>query len=387
MNKVCVFTSTRADFGILTPLLKRLLSEPVFELRLFVTGTHLSKGHGLTVDEIKAQQIPIFYQVPVIMEDSVDIFHLGIMAEALSSFAKVLAADKPDFAILLGDRFEALAFAVACNGLGIPIVHLHGGEVTEGALDEAYRHCISKLSYIHFVATERYRERVISLGEAPDRVFNVGALGVDNIKNVQLLSKKEMEAILGIDLRSEVIAITYHPETLNPEKDHAQVKALLTALESRIEAGITSVVFTRANADHGNEAIHKEIEEFVKVHSRTTAYVYSLGMKRYLSLLKIASVVAGNSSSGIIEAPAIGTPTVNIGDRQKGREMAKSIFNVAGTVDEISDAINAAVRFKETHGACSFSLYGIGNAAEQMVEILKSTKFTIFPKKMFYDRK
>ncbi|KYG64175.1 hypothetical protein AZI87_13075 [Bdellovibrio bacteriovorus] len=387
MTKICVFTSTRADYGILTPLIERLEKESGFELRLFVTGTHLLEEHGQTVQEIISQGFKPYYQIKIDMNDSSEVSHLGIMGNSLVRFAKALAQDKPDVAVILGDRYEALSFAIACNGLGIPLVHLHGGEVTEGALDEAYRHCITKLSYIHFVASSRYRERVLSLGEAPDRVHDVGALGVDNIKKIPLLSKEELEASLGITLQERVIAVTYHPETLNPEKDREQVAALLTVLDEKIKEGNTTVVFTRANADHGNEEIHKAIDSFVSHHPKTTAYVYSLGMKRYLSLLNLASVVAGNSSSGIIEAPALGTPTVNIGDRQKGREMAASVFNVDGKSNEIAKAMDAALKFKQENGARSFSVYGSGNAADKMMNILQRIEFKSFPKKMFFDYK
>lgn len=386
MTKICVFTSTRADYGILTPLIEGLSADRTFELRLFVTGTHLLKEHGYTVQEIRTHGYKPFYEVPIDMNDSSKISHLETMGIAIPRFANELSMNKPDVAVVLGDRFEALSFAVACNGLGIPLVHLHGGEVTEGALDEAYRHCITKLSCYHFVAAEKYRERVISMGEEPERVFNVGALGVDNIKRTALLSRAELQQLLGIELKQDIIVVTYHPETLNPDMDDKQVSALLDALKERLNAGNTSVIFTRANADHGNLAVHKEIEKFVSGYPALSTYVYSLGMKRYLSLVAQSTMVVGNSSSGIIEAPALGTPTVNIGARQKGREMAESIFNVSGNVEEISNALAKATQFKSANRGKTFSVYGNGTAAEQILNNLRTIPFSFFPKKLFFDR-
>jgi UDP-hydrolysing UDP-N-acetyl-D-glucosamine 2-epimerase len=365
--------------------LKCLSVDSHFELRLFVTGTHFLAEHGNTVQEIEKDGYEIFFRVPLEMQDQKDVLHLATMGQAVTAFSKALAANLPDAAVVLGDRYEALSFAIACNGLGIPLIHLHGGEVTEGALDDGYRHCITKLSYLHFVAAETYRSRVLQLGESPDRVFNVGALGVDNIKKVPLLSREDLEKDLGISFAKNLIAVTYHPETSNSEKDQGQVQALLDALQGFLAKGETSIVFTRANADHGNEVIHKKIEHFVAGNKAQCLYVSSLGMRRYLSLMKAADVVAGNSSSGIIEAPALGTPTVNIGDRQKGREMAKSVFAAHGTASAIASALQKAIQYKLQNSQQSSEIYGDGNAGSKMLEILKRQVFQSYPKKSFYD--
>lgn len=385
MTKFCIFTSTRADYGILSPLVRLIQADADFEMRLFVTGTHLLAEHGYTIEEIKKDNLRAFYQVPLAMTDKKDVYHLETMGTALTSFSVALAQNMPDVALVLGDRFEALSFALAANGLGIPLIHLHGGEVTEGALDEAYRHCITKLSYLHFTAAETYRQRVIRMGESPDRVFNVGALGVDNIKSIQMLSKEELSRDLNISFKEKIIAVTYHPETSNPERDENQIKSLLSTLQKEVEDGKTSLVFTRANADHGNEAVHRHIENFVSMNSNSCVYVHSLGMKRYLSLLNLASVVVGNSSSGIIEAPALGTPTVNIGDRQKGREMAQSIFNVHDDENGIMEGLKKALLFKAQHKGKNFSIYGDGTAAPKIMKVLKKWRFQRYPLKSFFD--
>lgn len=384
MTKVTVFTSTRADYGILSPLIKRLNTDTYFECRLFVTGTHLALDHGLTIAEIKKDGLNSYYEVPINLTDDAKISHLAIMGESIPQFAKALTADLPDVAVVLGDRFEALSFAIACNGLGIPLVHLHGGEVTSGALDDGYRHCITKLSYLHMVSSKSYRKRVIALGENPERVHDVGALGVDNILHAPLIGRIELEKILNLKFRKNLVAFTYHPETANPEVDMLQISALLEALGKKVEAMETTVVFTRANADHGNQKIHEMIEEFSRKYSQQTAYVKSLGMVNYLSLIKWADAVVGNSSSGIIEAPALGTPTVNVGDRQKGREMAPTIINVSGNSESILVAIEKAFQMKSA-GITPSKIFGDGQSAQKMIEILKKEKFGRFPRKDFYD--
>ncbi|MFM6928206.1 MAG: UDP-N-acetylglucosamine 2-epimerase [Bdellovibrio sp.] len=385
ITKICVFTSTRADYGILSSLIRLLSHDSHFETRIFVTGTHLSKDHGFTLNEIERDGFKAFYHVPLILQDDALISHLGIMGNATVEFSKALAGNKPDAAVVLGDRFEALSFALAANGLGIPLIHLHGGEVTQGALDEAYRHCISKLSHLHFVSNEKYRNRVIRMGEAPERVFNVGALGIDNIKKIPLLSKEELATNLGVSFKNEILAVTYHPETSSPEKDAGQVQALFNALELRLQRGQTTLVLTGTNVDHGNERIQTAMKAFIAKHSSDCIFVPSLGMRRYLSLLNCADVVVGNSSSGIIEAPALGTPTINIGDRQKGREMASSIFNVKGDGGEIAAAIEKGVEYKKVHKNLKLSVYGNGDAGPQILSILKNIVFTPYPQKEFFD--
>ncbi|MFM6927916.1 MAG: UDP-N-acetylglucosamine 2-epimerase [Bdellovibrio sp.] len=384
-TKICVFTSTRADYGILSSLVGLLTQDTHFETRLFITGTHLAQEHGFTLNEIEQDGFQAFYRVPLDLHDDALISHMGIMGNATVEFAKALAGNKPDVAVILGDRFEALAFALAANGLGIPLVHLHGGEVTQGALDEAYRHCITKLSHLHFVSNEKYRERVIRMGEAPERVFNVGALGIDNIKKIPLLSKEELASNLGVSFKKELLAVTYHPETSAPEKDAGQVAALFAALELRLKKGQTTLVLTGTNIDHGNEKIQAVMKSFIAEHSADCIFVSSLGMKRYLSLLSCADVVVGNSSSGIIEAPALGTPTVNIGDRQKGREMASSIFNVIGNVIEIESALERGIEYKKLHRDRKLSVYGDGDAGPKMLHVLKNQVFKPYPQKEFFD--
>lgn len=385
IKKICIFTSTRADYGILSPLIKKLSTDPAFEVRLFVTGTHLLSEHGNTVNEILEDGVTPFYSVTLDMVDNAGTHHLENMGVAILKFSSVLVDSDLDAAIVLGDRFETLSFSIVANGLGIPLIHLHGGEVTEGALDDGYRHCITKLSNLHFTASEKSRKRVLSMGESPDRVFNVGALGVDNALSVRKLSKEELSKDLNIAFREKVIIFTYHPETSSPGKDLKQLSSLLAAVKKRIELGDVTVIFTRSNADHGGCEVHRQIERFVRMNGENCYYFMSLGASRYLSALAIADVVVGNSSSGIIEAPAVGTPTVNIGDRQKGREMAKSIFNVQCDECDILSALNAALTFKLANKGKNFSLFGDGTAATKIVQILKAQKFQLYPIKSFFE--
>ena len=385
MTNICIFTSTRADYGILSPLIRLLNNDVNFNTVLFVTGTHLLEQHGNTVEEIKRDGNSIGYEVPLKMQTEGPSSHLEVMGESLTLFTRALSHKKPDVAIVLGDRYETLAFAIAANGLGIPLVHLHGGELTEGALDDGYRHAITKLSYLHFTSAEIYRLRVLRMGEEPERVFNTGALGIDNAIHSADLSKDALAAALGISFKKYLYSVTYHPETSNPSLNLLQVSSMLSALSEKIKGNETFIIFTRANADPGNEEVHKKIEDFCRSFPEHCYYVPSLGMRRYLSLLRNADVVIGNSSSGIIEAPVFGTPTINIGDRQKGRELALSVFSVNGDQAEISAAIEKALLFKRINKNKNFSIYGDGTAASKMFEILKRFKFLSFPKKHFYD--
>lgn len=393
MKKVCIFTSTRADFGLLSPLIDELTKINDFEVRLFVTGTHLDSQHGYTYHEIQKMGFQAYYQVPLEINRNSG-HHLFLFAEAVQSFVKVLSCDLPDIVILLGDRFEALAFALVSNGLGLPICHLHGGEVTEGALDDGYRHCITKLSYLHFTVSDKCRERVICMGESPARVFNVGALAIDNIKKQKLLNIEELSRSLKVPIRLPLAVVTYHPETMSISADRIQLPAMLRSLEKLIIDKNFCVVMTRSNADQGNWWIDEQMVGFSEKFKSNVSYLNSVGMVRYLSLVKQADLVIGNSSSGIYEAPALGTPTINIGHRQHGRDQAVSILNVSLSNQEItindlsekiSETIEQGVKLKAQLCGKNVSIFGDGQTAQSIKTILQKTHLERFEKKEFYE--
>ena len=384
MKKICIFTSTRADYGILYPLINRLSLDSTFQVRLFVTGTHLMAEHGETLNEIIADGFSAYYKVDL-DATTATLTQAEVMGLAQVNFAKQLKNEVPDLSIVLGDRFEALAFALACSNLGIPVCHLHGGEVTTGALDDVFRHAITKISYLHFTANEKYRKRVICMGENPANVFNVGALAIDNIKATKLWSRKELESDLKFTFNDNTFLVTYHPETMSPEIDKVQIDSLVLALTESIQKYDAKLIITKSNIDQGGEYIDRKITELVKQFPDHCKYVSSLGRVRYLSLLKESTLVIGNSSSGIIEAPAVGTPTVNIGKRQFGRDMATSIFSTGSTVKSIGEAIEIAIKYKATSQGKSSSLFGEGHTAELIYEQLRFRTFEMFPKKIFHD--
>ena len=339
MIKVGIITATRAEYGLLKPLYLELSKYKNVDCKLIVTGTHLSKKYGMTVSNIKDDKINIYKKIKIIddikNENVADIFSNSVVL-----FDKLFKKERFDTIVLLGDRYETLAFAIAAMFNNIPICHIHGGETTEGAIDEAIRHSITKMSYLHFTSCEEYKKRVIQLGENPKRVFNVGSLGVENIVKAKLLTKKELCKDLGLNL-DKYFVVTYHPVTLNNNIQMSDFKNLLLALSAYKDY---QVIFTKSNADSGGNKINSLIDKYVKAHNNVSSF-FSLGTKRYLSLVKYSSTVIGNSSSGIIEAPALLIPTVNVGERQKGRIRVKSIIDCKDDKDSIIKAINRAINF------------------------------------------
>lgn len=336
-RKICAVTGSRADYGPLSAVLKELELRPELELSIIATGTHLSPQHGQTVDEIEADGLSVSARVPVLPGDDGRLAVTAAVGEGTTQLAIALEQIAPDIVILLGDRFEIFAAAQAAFLLGIPIAHIHGGEITEGAMDDGLRHAISKLSSLHFAATESAARRLRQMGEPPDRVIIVGAIGLENSNATDLADRAELEATLGIPLNDPLLVVTYHPETNRRRgSDEQTITALLSALEG-ISYG--SLVFTGVNSDPGRESIETPIRKFAERHPGSTTVVNSLGHRRYFGALRLAAAVIGNSSSGIIEAPTFNVPTVNIGDRQKGRDQAQSIINC----DENEEAIRAAI--------------------------------------------
>ena len=380
--KICVFTGTRAEYGLLKPLMEEIQKQPEFELQIVASCMHLSPEFGLTYQEIEKDGFKIDEKVEMLLSSDTPVGTVKSMGVGMIGYADALSRLKPDMVIVLGDRFEALAFAISSYILRIPIAHLYGGEITEGALDEGFRHSITKLSYLHFTSTEDYKKRIIQMGEFPDRVFNVGALGLDNIKKFKLLTKEEIEQKLGIKFNKYSFLITYHPETLsdsNPQKDFIEI---LKALESFED---TTLIFTKANADPNGRIINNMIEDFV--NKKKNAYVFdSLGQLLYLSVMSHCDAVIGNSSSGIIEAPSLKVATINIGNRQKGRIKAGSIIDCEPINNKIVKAVKKAIspEFKKILQEVE-NPYGDGNSALRIVEILKRFLPIKNISKKFYD--
>lgn len=383
-KKVCVLTANRAEYGLLKPVIRRLRIDETLDVRVVVTGAHLSPEFGLTYQEIEQDGILIDKKIEILLSSDTPSAISKSMGLALFGFADYFSESRPDLLIVLGDRYETLAVCCAAMNQRIPIAHLYGGETTEGAVDEAYRHAITKLSYLHFTSTEQYRKRVIQLGEDPSRVFNVGALGVENILKEPLLSKEELEESLNFRLGSQFVVVTYHPVTLETEASEVGFKALLGALDAFPDLGI---LFTKANADADGRIINELMDAYVSCRSNAIALA-SLGMKRYLSSVKHSAAVIGNSSSGIIEVPSLHVPTVNIGDRQKGRLMADSVINCKPTTKDITDALHYALSEEGKNKAvAAHNPYGAGETAKLVCETIHQYVLADSQtlKKAFYD--
>lgn len=383
--KLCVVTGSRAEYHLLSPLLRRLAEDNDIDLRIAVTGSHLSEAHGFTYRDIEADGFTIDGRIQILegKDDAGAINHA--IARAIIGFSDYFEESNPDAVLVLGDRYELLGVATAAMNLRIPLVHLHGGETTEGAVDEAIRHSLSKMSYLHFTSCEDYRRRVIQLGEDPSRVFNVGALGVENILNCETLSREELYQSIDKDLGDHFAVVTFHPVTLEEDTAAGQINELFAAIEQFPEM---SFLFTKSNADSGGLVVNQEIDRFAAESSNVHA-VTSLGLKRYLSALSLADMVIGNSSSGIIETPSFGVPTVNIGNRQKGRIQAANIINCEPTRESIIQAMEEAQspQFMALARAAE-NPYGDGRTSEVIVEVLKESLLDkeINLMKKFYDR-
>ncbi|MFN3848513.1 MAG: UDP-N-acetylglucosamine 2-epimerase [Spirosomataceae bacterium] len=382
MKKICIITGTRAEYGLLSPLMKAVQDDAAFELQIIATGMHLSPEFGLTYKEIEKDGFVISEKVEMLLSSDSDAGITKSTGLGMIGFADAFIRLRPDLVILLGDRFETFAAATAAYLAKIPIAHLHGGEVTEGATDEGLRHAITKMSYFHFTSTEAYRKRVIQLGESPERVFNVGAIGIDNIKQLDLLSQQQLEDNLGFALDKPFVLVTYHPVTLENNSAESQFNELLKALSDFEDL---KIIFTKPNADANGRVIISLIDKFVAENIGRAIAFTSLGQLRYLSLMQFTTAVVGNSSSGIIEAPSFGIPTVNIGDRQKGRERAESVVDCGYTEDEINNALNQVISTdwqKKSKGV--ENVYGDGKTTQRILEILKNND-KISLKKPFYD--
>ncbi|HWT73647.1 MAG TPA: UDP-N-acetylglucosamine 2-epimerase [Mobilitalea sp.] len=380
---ISVLTATRAEYGLLKPILQKLNKAEEFDLRIAVTGMHLSKEHGLTYRDVE-QDFVIDKKIDILTDSDTPRSISKSMGLAMAGFGEYFEELQPDLLLVLGDRYETLAVCTAAVNARIPIAHLYGGETTEGAVDECFRHAITKMSYLHFTSTEEYRRRVIQLGEAPERVFSVGAIGIENILQTELLSKVELEKSIGWKLESPFAVVTFHPVTLEDNKVQEQFNELLKAIDYHHEL---KYIFTKANADAYGSAINTMIDQFVQNNSNSIE-VASLGTVRYLSALKYCSMVIGNSSSGLIEAPSFHIPTINIGDRQKGRLRADSVIDCEPMEHEIlaameeSSSDNFRTILREV-----INPYGDGKTSDKVVDIIKDylQKDKINLKKKFYD--
>ena len=384
-KNICIITGTRAEYGLLCPLIKKINEDDQFNLQLLVTGMHLSPEFGLTYKQIKEAGYKIDEKVEILLSSDTSIGISKSMGLAIISFSEVFDRLKPDMVVVLGDRYEIFSAVSVANISRIPVCHLHGGETTEGAFDENLRHSITKMSYLHFTSTEEYRKRVIQLGESPDRVFNVGAIGIENIKKMNLLSKEELERSINFKLDKKYAIVTFHPVTLENNTAKSQFKELLLALDKIKDL---KVIFTKANSDTDGRIINNMIDEFVLTDKERFISFTSMGSLRYLSAIKYSDIVIGNSSSGIVEVPSFNKPTINIGDRQKGRIQAKSIINCKPVKNDIEKAIERALsdEFLENIKDVK-NPYGDGNVSDKVIEkikyFLENDKINL--KKKFYD--
>ncbi|HOP50943.1 MAG TPA: UDP-N-acetylglucosamine 2-epimerase [Ignavibacteriales bacterium] len=381
MKTICVFTSSRADYGILKPLLKLLKKNNNFNLQLLVSGMHLVPQYGNTIEEIEQDNFDISAKVDILLASNTRSSVAKSIGIGLINYSDILEKLKPDISIVLGDRFETFSFSIACHVLNIPLVHIHGGEITEGAIDDGFRHSITKLSYLHFTSTEEYRQNVIQLGEEPFRVFNVGALAIDNIKNLVKLSREEFEKRLGIKLKKYNFLITYHPVTLDKDLSKIQFSSILKALDKFND---TLLIFTAANADPEGMKINDMIKDYTKNNTNKAIFIPSLGQFLYFNALNFVDVIIGNSSSGIIEAPSFKIPTINIGDRQKGRTKAISVIDSSYDTEEIYTKIKYALSddFQKICKSC-VNPYGDGNSAKKIINILENYSFDNIKKKFY----
>jgi GDP/UDP-N,N'-diacetylbacillosamine 2-epimerase (hydrolysing) len=381
-RRICVVTGTRAEFGLLRWLMEEIKASEALTLQLVATGMHLSPEFGLTYREIEQAGFNIDAKVEMLVSADTASAVTKSMGLGLIGYADVYARLSPDVIVLLGDRFEIFAAAAAAMIAGIPIAHLHGGETTEGAFDESIRHSITKMSHLHFVAAEDYHNRVIQLGEQPERVFLVGGLGIDAIKRTTLMTREALEASLDFRFGPRNLLITFHPVTLESQSSADQMSELLSALDALQD---THLIFTMPNADTGGRELAAMVDAFVATHPNARVY-NSLGQLRYLSCMRFVDGVVGNSSSGLAEAPSMGIGTIDIGDRQRGRLRASSVIHCNPTCEQISQALATLYGpdFKESLTQV-VNPYGTGGASKRIVEVLAKHSLDQLVKKKFYD--
>ena len=383
-RKICVVTGTRAEYGLLYWLMKEIESDEELELQTVVTGMHLSPEFGLTYKEIE-KDFKIDKKIEMLLSSDTSVGISKSMGLAQISFAESFEELKPDILVVLGDRYEIFSAVSAAMIAKIPVAHLHGGETTEGAFDESIRHSITKMSHLHFTATDEYKNRVIQMGEEPKRVFNVGGLGIDNIKKLKLLSKEEFEKSIDFTLNKKNILVTFHPVTLEHSTAKEQFSKLLNAID---ELEDTNIIFTKANSDTDGRIINQMIDDYVSKNYDKAVGFTSLGQLRYLSALQYVDAMVGNSSSGLAEAPTFKIGTINIGDRQKGRIMADSVICTDPNIESIRDAFAKlySSEFQKVLAETD-NPYGDGGASKKIKDIIKKVSLDDILKKSFCDIK
>lgn len=379
----CVITATRAEYGLLKPLIELLSQSPEYQLQILVTGTHLSAEFGMTWKAIETDGYKIDAKVEMLLSSDTPVGvskSLGLMCIGLADAFESL---QPDFAIILGDRYEMVGVATVANLFNIPVVHIHGGEITQGALDDNFRHAITKLSHLHFASTADYRQRIIQLGESPDKVFEVGAIGIDNIKNMELLDRQDLASSVQLDLSKPYFLVTYHPVTINSSDVNVEIDNLITAL---LSVSNTQSIITLSNADVGGRLINQRLQYWQQQYPERIALFTSLGQLRYLSAIKHCLAVVGNSSSGILETPSLKRPTVNIGNRQKGRTQATSVINCDVDIESITQALNtASSKDFQAKSETVVNPYGEGESAAAIMNQMKRINWANITDKKFYD--
>ncbi len=388
MKRVCIVTATRAEYGLLKPIILKLQAQNNLEVRVVATGMHLSPEFGMTCQEIEQDGIRLDRKIEILLSADTSSAISKSMGLAMISFADYFSERKPDLLIVLGDRYEILAVATTAMNARIPIAHLYGGDITEGAVDDVVRHAITKMSYFHFTATREHRRRVIQMGESPERVFWVGAMSVENACNVKKLSMHDLQEQIAFywnrDLEKMAV-VTFHPVTLEDDTAREQFQNILNALDYFEDL---KVIFTKANADAGGRVINQMIDDYVNEHPQKSKAYTSLGQLRYLSAVSLADVVIGNSSSGLSEVPTFHVPTVNIGDRQRGRVCGKTVISCGVAEKEITDAIQKALSQTFRNEICNEkNPYEKKGTSDAIVKILTENlnKNNIDLKKHFYD--
>ena len=382
-RRICVLTGTRAEFGLLRPLMSRLAADERAELQTLVTGSHLIPSLGETWREVEAAGLAIHAQVDLDLSDDSGVGFAHSVGRAIEGCARELERLDPDVLVLLGDRYEILAAAQSAMLLGLPVAHLHGGETTEGAIDEVIRHAVTKLSHLHFVAAEPYRRRVIQLGEDPARVFTVGAFALDAIADLEPVGLDELSELVGLDLVARpFVLFTYHPVTLEPERVASATREVLDALDRVPDV---SVLATKANADPGGRLVNRLLEDWAESRSGRVALAANLGHRRYLSAAGSAAAIVGNSSSGIIEGPALGVPTVNIGDRQRGRLRAPGVLDVPEDTEAIAAALRETIDRPRGQLEPGEHPFGTPGAARRTARVLLDHPLEGLLRKQFYD--
>jgi UDP-hydrolysing UDP-N-acetyl-D-glucosamine 2-epimerase len=381
IKKICVVTGSRAEYDLLFNLMSELKFDSNFELQLVATGMHLSSEFGLTINKIEQDGFFINEKVHMLLSSDEAIGVAKSLGLGVIGFSEAFSRLKPDIIVVLGDRFEILAAAQVASILQIPLVHIHGGEVTEGAYDDSIRHAITKMAQLHLVAAEEYRKRVVQMGEDPATVFNVGAPGLENLKKLEKIELEDLGADLGLELSSPFFLVTLHPQTIGAESPNKIIHELLLAIDKFSDY---YVIFTFPNADNGGREIIFAIQNFIANNPNRAKMFVSLGRKRYLNLMKHAALILGNSSSGIIEAPFFSIPTIDIGNRQMGRLKANSIISCKALEEDITLAIKYALSLEfQTLLKTTQSLYGSGDTSKKIINLLK--KETLTTQKKFFN--